>query len=96
MNASTMFYKTTFQDDMRFTKEDVSTSDEKVKKLTRELKIHYIDCIGSFIYLLSTRVDLSLTVHKIETFLTNPGKVNFEGLVHLLIYIRENETLGLK
>ena len=25
-----------------------------------------------------------------------PGKVNFEGLVHILIYIRNNKTLGLK
>ena len=26
----------------------------------------------------------------------NPGKLNFEGLVHLLRYIRENNCLGLK
>ena len=26
----------------------------------------------------------------------NPGKVHFEGLVHLLVYIRNNKTLGLK
>ena len=26
----------------------------------------------------------------------NPGKVHFEGLVHLLIYIRDNKNLGLK
>ena len=26
----------------------------------------------------------------------NPGKVHFEGLVHILRYIRENKTLGLK
>ena len=25
-----------------------------------------------------------------------PGKVNFEGFVHLLKYIRDNKTLGLK
>ena len=35
------FYKTTFSSDMIFTKADASTSDEKVKKLTRELNIHY-------------------------------------------------------
>ena len=46
--------------------------------------------------LLSTRVDLSFAVHKLEEFSENPGKVNFEGLVHLLIYIRDNKTLGLK
>ena len=26
----------------------------------------------------------------------NTGKVNFEGLVYLLRYIRDNKTLGLK
>ena len=47
------------------------------------------------IYFLSTRVDLSFAVHKLANFSSNPGKVNFELLVHLLIYIRDNKTLGL-
>ena len=81
---------------MIFTKDDVSTSDEKVEKLTREYNIHYRSCICSLIYLLSTRVDLSFAVHKLAKFLENPGKVHFEGLVHLLRYIRDNKTLGLK
>ena len=41
-------------------------------------------------------MDLSFSVHKLETFSANPGKVHFEGLVHLLRYIRDNKTLGLK
>ena len=36
VKVSTKFYKTTFTADMIFTKEDVSTSDEQVEKLTRE------------------------------------------------------------
>ena len=51
-------YKTTLSVDIIFTKEDVSTSDEQVEKLTREYNIHYRACIASLIYLLSTRVDL--------------------------------------
>ena len=47
------------------------------------------------IYLLYTRVDLRFLVHKLEKFLSNPGKVSFEGLVNLLRYIRNNTTLGL-
>ena len=81
---------------MIFTKEDVSTSDEQVERLTREYNIHYRDCIGSLIYFLSTRVDLSFAVHKLAKFSANPGKVHFEGLIHLLRYIRDNKTLGLK
>ena len=81
---------------MIFTKENVSTSDEQVEKLTREYNIHYRACIGSLIYLLSTRVDLSFAVHKLSKFSENPGKVHFKGLIHLLRYIRYNKTLGLK
>ena len=79
---STKFYNKTFTSDIIFTKADVSTSDEKVEKLTREFNIHYIACIGSLIYLLSTRVDFSFSVHKLAKFLSNPGKVYFDGLVH--------------
>ena len=41
-------------------------------------------------------MDLSFAVHKLAKFSANPGKVYLEGLVHLLRYIRENKTLGLK
>ena len=96
VKVSNKFYKTTLPTDMIFTKEDVSTNDEQVEKLTREYNIHYRACIGSLIYLLSIRVDLSFAVHKLANFSANPGKVHFEGLVHLLRYIRDNKTLGLK
>ena len=90
------FYKTRFPADIIFTKEDVSASDGQVEKSTREFNIHYRACIGSLIYLLSTRVDLSFVVHKLAKFSPNLGRVHFEGLIHLLIYIRDNKTLGLK
>ena len=41
-------------------------------------------------------MDFSFAVHKLAKFSANPGKVHFEGLVHLLGYIRDNKTLGLK
>ena len=96
VKVSNKFYKTTFPSDMIFTNEDVSTSDEQVESLTREYNIHCRACIGSLIYLLSTRVDLSFAVHNLARFSANPGKVHIEGLVHLLRYIRDNKTLGLK
>ena len=96
VKTSTKFYKTTFPSDMIITKDDASTSDEQVEKLTRELNIHYRYCIGSFIYLLSTRVDLSFEVHKLAKFSSNLGKVHFKGLVNLLRYIMDNKNSGLK
>ena len=64
--------------------------------MTKEFNIHYRSCIGSFIYLLATRLDLSFAVQKLEKFSANPGKVHYEGLIHILRYIRDNNTLGLK
>ena len=84
VKVSNKFYNTTLPADMIFKKEYVSTSDEQVYKLTREYNIHYRARIGSLIYLLFTRVDLSFAVHKLAKFSENPGKVHFEGLVHLL------------
>ena len=83
VKVSTKFYRTTFPADMIFKKEDVSTSGEQVENLAREYNIHYRACIGSLIYLLSTRANLSFAVHKLAKFSAHPGKVQLEGLVHL-------------
>ena len=96
VKASKNIYKTTLPSDMIFTKADTSTSDEQVKKLDRKFNIHYRACIGLFIYLLSTRVDFSFSVHKLARFPSNLGKSHFEGLVHILRYTMYNKTLGLK
>ena len=84
VKVSNKFYRTTVPAEIIFIKEDVSTSDEQVDKLTRQYDIHHRACVGSLIYLLSTRVDLSFEVHKLAKFPANPGKVHFEGLVLLL------------
>ena len=68
VKASTNMYKTTSPYDVIFTKSDASTNYEQVDKLTREINIHYRACIGSLIYSLYTRVDLSSVVQKLETF----------------------------
>ena len=95
VKKSTKFYKTTLPSDVIFTKDYAYTSDEQVENLTREFNIHYRACIGSLIYLLSTIVDLSFAVHKLAKVLSNTGKLHFDVLVHLLRYIRENNTLRL-
>ena len=43
VKVTNKFYKTTLPADMIFTKEDVSTSDDQVERLTREYNIHYRD-----------------------------------------------------
>ena len=68
VNTNTKFYNTTLRYYIIFAKDDVSTSDEQVEKLTRGFNIHYISCIGSLIYLSSTRVDFSSCIHKLANF----------------------------
>ena len=41
-------------------------------------------------------MDFIFSVHKFAKFSSNPGKVHFEVLVHLLRYIRYNNSFGLK
>ena len=84
IKISAEFYKTTFLYDIIFAKEDSSTSDDQVEKLARGFNIPYKYCIGSMIYLLSTREDFSFAVHKLARFLSNT----------LLRYIRYNNILG--
>ena len=40
-------------------------------------------------------MDLIFAVHKLAKFSENPDKVNLEGLINILRYIRDNKTLGL-
>ena len=94
VKVSTKFYKTTLLADMIFTKYDVYTSDEQVEKLTEEFNIHYRYCIGSLVYLLSIILDLSFAVHTLAKFSANPGKVHFEGLLHLLRYITNHWSIN--
>ena len=41
-------------------------------------------------------MNLIFSVHKLAKFSENTGKLYFEGLIHLLRYIRYNNILGLK
>ena len=52
--------------------------------------------MGSLIYILSKIVDLCFGVHNLVKFSSNPGKVQFKGLVHVLRYVLDNKNLGLK
>ena len=68
ITTSKKIYNTILTSDMIFTKAYASTSDEQVERFTREFNIHYRACIGSLIYLLSTRVDFIFSVYKLEFF----------------------------
>ena len=50
--------------------------------------------IGALIYLMATRIDILFAVHKLAKFSANPGKVHFDGLIHLLQYLHDSTYLG--
>ena len=41
-------------------------------------------------------MEFSFEGHKLAWFSANPVKYHFEGLVHILIYVVDNKTLGFK
>ena len=62
---------------MIFTKEYASNSDDQVGVLYGEFNIHYRACLGSFIFILSTRVGLCFAVQNLAKLSSNPVKVHF-------------------
>ena len=95
IKQNSKFHKTTLLPSMIFTKEDASTSDEHAEVPFREYNIHWRYCVLSLVYISSTGVDLCFSVQKLAKFSSNPGKVHFGGLLHLLRRIRHNTNLGL-
>ena len=68
IKENSRFQKNTLTHDMIFIKEYASASDKQVGVLYRELKNYYRSCVGSLIYLLSSRSDLCIAVHKMAKF----------------------------
>ncbi|MGH7954596.1 MAG: reverse transcriptase domain-containing protein, partial [Gloeomargaritales cyanobacterium] len=77
-------------------KEDRSSSAGESKKLESFYNIDYRSCTGALIYLNYTRPDIVFAVMKLVKFNNNPGRQHFEGLIHLLGYIRDNPHFGIK
>ena len=48
------------------------------------------------VYTLSKIVHLCFALYRLAEDFSNPGNVKFEGLVHLVRFIRDNKNLGFK
>ena len=66
IKLNSKFHKSTLTHDMILTKEDPSISYEQLGVLSIEYNIYYRDCVGSLIYILSTRVDLCFSIQKLD------------------------------
>ena len=78
------------------TKENCSKTDVEVRQLSEEYRIEYPAVIGSLIYLLNTRPDLMFAVTKLAKFMRMPGRFHFQAVIHVLKYLRDNSSLGIK
>lgn len=77
-------------------KNDCAKDEQEVKSLNKEFNFEYPSVIGSLIYLLNTRPDLTFAVTKLAKFMKMPGRIHFQTIVYLLKYLNNNYNFGLK
>jgi hypothetical protein len=75
---------------------DSSIDETAVKTLETEYNLEYASCIGSLIYLSMTRCDTIYAINKLAKFSKKPGRKHFEALFHLLRYLRDHSSYGLR
>ena len=62
----------------------------------RKPNVHLKNVLNAELYIIELiNVQTYLNITRLVKFSSNPGKVYFDGLLHLFIYIRDNKTLGL-
>jgi hypothetical protein len=76
--------------------DDCSSSEKECQELSEDTNVDFASCLGSLIYLSMTRMDIIYTVNKLAKFTHRPGKVHFAGLLHLLRYLRDNSSYGVR
>jgi hypothetical protein len=76
--------------------DDCSSSEKESQELSEEINVDFASCIGSLIYLSMTHTDIIYAVNKLAKFTRKPGKVHFAGLLHLLRYLRDNSSYGVR
>ena len=82
--------------DFKSTKEDQAKTEEESKDIQRSYNIDFAACVGCLIYLSYTRFDILYAVNKLAKFTRKPGKPHMNAIIHVLRYLRDNPTLGIK
>ena len=75
---------------------DCSKDEKEVYQLSEEYRIDYSSSIGSLIYLLNTRPDLTFAVTKLAKLMKYSGRKIFKNIFHSSKYVRDSANLGLK
>ena len=74
----------------------MSKNEAEANALNEEYIMDYSSVIGSLIYLLNTRPDLTFAVTKLAKFMVTPGREHFKALLHALHYLQDKCNFGLK
>ena len=64
--------------------------------LQRKYNIDFRELIGCLLYLTYTRIDIVYSVNKLAKATHRPGEYHLKCAVHLLCYLRDNATYGLR
>jgi hypothetical protein len=59
------------------TVEDFLDTEEKAYKIADEYELDYTSCIGLFIYLFQTSIEIIYAVNKLAKYIRKPGEVHF-------------------
>ena len=82
--------------DFKASRKDLAPTEEESKEIQRQYNIDYPACVGCLIYLSYTRTDILYAVNKLAKFNRQPGRFHMDSIVHLLRYIRDSPSFGIK
>ena len=79
------------------TKNDCPINQHQMEEVKRRFKnLHYRSAIGAVLYIsCCTRPDLCYAVNKLAKFSNNPGVPHYKALLHLIGYLKKNNSKGL-
>ena len=79
-------------------KKDCPQNDPQIKEVKLRFgNLNYRSVIGALLYVsCCTRPDIAYAVNKLAKFSNNPGIVHFRGLLHLIGYLKNTSTKGLR
>ena len=79
------------------TKDDSPKNPAQIEEVKRRFKnLHYRSAIGALLYIsCCSRPDICYAVNKLAKFSNNPGVVHYRALLHLIGFIKANNSLGL-
>ena len=82
--------------DFVYSKDDLAETEDASKILQRKYNIDFRALIGCLLYLTYTRIDIVYSINKLAKATHRPGEYHLKCAVHLLCYLRDNATYGLR